>query len=219
VKPSHSERGLRHLVRQPGLRWTAIGVENEIVPMQDEIRSWTTDEAEVQAAKADQLSNAVAVGSILPGLIMPADVRQLISKTTTDIATLQASVDSAPDLPPAEKSAWDAFVKSWKAYDKEVSYIPVVYLKQYHDIVEQFQLPAREWESRIQLARGGKLAGPSIQPKNPSTSPSGSGEDPWWKLSASTIALLTLAGVGTLWAGAWVLKGIAPNLLPGHYAR
>ena len=92
-----------------------MGVENEIVPMQDEIRSWTTDEAEVQAATADQLSNSVAIGTVL-GAPSLAELRQLCISKDAEVSQIDAiAVAFRPQWTARDPNAAAAFYKDWDA--------------------------------------------------------------------------------------------------------
>ena len=98
-------------------------------------------------------------------IVTPSDVKVLQAKVNNDFLTLQASVDTsslAPDL----LSAWNGFVAEWKGWlaaNPDIGTLPITYLQQKHELTD-FEVRLQKWEPTIKAARGGSLAGPSIQP-------------------------------------------------------
>jgi hypothetical protein len=98
-------------------------------------------------------------------IVTPSDVAAKVAKVDNDIATLQASVDGAT-FAPDQTVAWNGLKAEWAAWktaNPSVSWLPISYLQQNHEVVD-FEMRLREWEPVIRQAHGGTLAGPSIQP-------------------------------------------------------
>jgi len=147
-----------------------------------------------------QIAGRRFVGASVPGLVTPGDVNSEIDKMEGYVTTLQASVNTAPSFDPTTLAAWNNFVGQWRAWrsaNPEVSMLPVLYLQQYHDVVN-FEQTARAWEPRIAAQRGGTLAGPSIQPG------AGNQLQPFW----TTGRIVGASVAGTILAALLVMVGI-----------
>jgi len=98
-------------------------------------------------------------------IVTPSDVKALEAKVNNDFLTLQASVDTS-NLASDLLAAWNGFTAEWKGWlaaNPDIGTLPITYLQQKHELTD-FEVRLQKWEPTIKAARGGNLAGPSIQP-------------------------------------------------------